>query len=1294
MKKIIKKVLGVTLAIVFAFATVIGVFPTVSPEPVLSYAEEKETQAEAGDSVAEMMNPTSVPDQYERVNDPYGKKGAFNLAPQNELAKIFVGGGRDSTNNDIILTEQFETGSTTVNDYSNAGEVIKRYDGLMDKWSYIQAVGFDPNKTGRDTHIAYIGYEPNSQEFRLNVINAVTGKKAKSHKFIAKASWLAEADGDWLMQFNVSNYLSIVAGDFDNDERETVVVYAAADVKYSFEDGFSILRPWIEESKLGEYYFSESANTIYHQASSNSLLHWSYFDYGMGAMVIDGTGSKLAADLTVGDFDGDNIDDLAVVSYIGKASPEIKGNHYLTNYKDLFAPYIGIALGRGGGSFIVNKTSNNSEGSLAKGDEAMVAPSIASGDIDGDGKDEILVAGYGIERTQDGEDYKVTSSNTVNIIGFKVTANGGVTNRSEFLYKRYWAESQFSLYNKMTQDLVKNVNEAYGSNKDKDEPLYEMFPQFALECVATNGQNGPEDIFLNGTFASYKGGELYYKYDAPFFQKDDNKGKNMDVEFSYLSNLTVGVFDENPVGREQIAYTVYQKDSAGDIYGAGDSTDDYSIMVGISGGRGYNDVDSKGNSARSYDQVHTFGEVTMYDTSGLDDTKDGYNDSETTQEFYNTGIDYKDTKNLLFVSLDIDNDGVNVKYDSKSFAYTNPSVTTVLQAAPYYGEFGYLDDGATSYTFTTSYTIGQSTEETSSMSIGAKIELQAVCVKTSISTGYSEAWTDSSTSAFSEEYSTTFTATREHLVVMQRTPVINYLYLVQDSNGNYSSNNYISIAVPCEPVYTLLSVDEYNAYVTSSSYTSAITDSNQRLKAISESMLPGKSGVPSSYKSDFTTGDTNLSASLYEASSSSGHITSSYSSGNEETIEQSTTSGFYFDSDIMVGGGAFNVEAWGGVSMSTTNDRTQGQYETTATSTSVAGTVSNLGESGFPKHMLDGYAFNWKFGCWPLDLGVNDVYAYGYVVSGAQQKVVKVDGISAKPGETENESILLTWEDIAGASGYNVYLYDNILGAYNKLTTAGESSYLYEIDEEEGQSNFSFSVTAIVNGTESIYSNLKTYYRKSYGMSAYDLAVENGFEGTVEEWLVSLVGENGHDGVGVSNFYFNVENELIAEFTDGSVLNLGEISGEDGENGLTPYIDGNGNWWIGETDMGVKAVGVDGITPQIRINEVTNEWEVSVDNGVTWVTTGVKATGADGTQGVQGVQGIQGEKGEDGANGLTPFIGENGNWWIGEKDTGVAATVIVESNDGGCRSSIADTSIGVMSMLGVMVIFLNKKKEQ
>ncbi len=41
--------------------------------------------------------------------------------------------------------------------------------------------------------------------------------------------------------------------------------------------------------------------------------------------------------------------------------------------------------------------------------------------------------------------------------------------------------------------------------------------------------------------------------------------------------------------------------------------------------------------------------------------------------------------------------------------------------------------------------------------------------------------------------------------------------------------------------------------------------------------------------------------------------------------------------------------------------------------------------------------------------------------------------------------------------------------------------------------------------------------------------------------------------------------------------------------------------------------------------------------------------------GAQGEKGEKGDKGDTGESGQTPYIGTNGNWWIGETDTGVAA---------------------------------------
>ena len=46
-------------------------------------------------------------------------------------------------------------------------------------------------------------------------------------------------------------------------------------------------------------------------------------------------------------------------------------------------------------------------------------------------------------------------------------------------------------------------------------------------------------------------------------------------------------------------------------------------------------------------------------------------------------------------------------------------------------------------------------------------------------------------------------------------------------------------------------------------------------------------------------------------------------------------------------------------------------------------------------------------------------------------------------------------------------------------------------------------------------------------------------------------------------------------------------------------------------------------------------------------------TGAAGRDGVDGKDGTDGKDGASGAAGQTPYIGENGNWWIGSEDTGI-----------------------------------------
>lgn len=104
-----------------------------------------------------------------------------------------------------------------------------------------------------------------------------------------------------------------------------------------------------------------------------------------------------------------------------------------------------------------------------------------------------------------------------------------------------------------------------------------------------------------------------------------------------------------------------------------------------------------------------------------------------------------------------------------------------------------------------------------------------------------------------------------------------------------------------------------------------------------------------------------------------------------------------------------------------------------------------------------------------------------------------------------------------------------------------------------------------------------------------------------------------------------------------------------------PYIGENGNWFVNNKDTGVPATGpagqngtdgkdgadgADGVNGQ----DGENGNSPTIGENGNWrlgdTDTGIPATGAAG---------------ENGTNGETPFIGQNGNWWIGEVDTGIPA---------------------------------------
>ena len=103
------------------------------------------------------------------------------------------------------------------------------------------------------------------------------------------------------------------------------------------------------------------------------------------------------------------------------------------------------------------------------------------------------------------------------------------------------------------------------------------------------------------------------------------------------------------------------------------------------------------------------------------------------------------------------------------------------------------------------------------------------------------------------------------------------------------------------------------------------------------------------------------------------------------------------------------------------------------------------------------------------------------------------------------------------------------------------------------------------------------------GKSAYELAVEKGYQGTLDEWLASLNGSAGNDGK--SAYELAVENGYQGSLEE----------------------------WLASLKGNAGDKGDDGITPQLEIR-ADGYWYVSYDGGQSWTQLG-QATGEPGQDG-------------------------------------------------------------------------------
>ena len=221
--------------------------------------------------------------------------------------------------------------------------------------------------------------------------------------------------------------------------------------------------------------------------------------------------------------------------------------------------------------------------------------------------------------------------------------------------------------------------------------------------------------------------------------------------------------------------------------------------------------------------------------------------------------------------------------------------------------------------------------------------------------------------------------------------------------------------------------------------------------------------------------------------------------------------------------------------------------------------------------------------------------------------------------------------------------------------------------------------------------------------------VTNGEKGDKgDQGIQGIQGVKGADGhtpvITIQNGYWYIDGVNTNQAAQGP-------QGDKGDTGATGATGAQGPQGEKGDKGDTGAVGADGVgianIEKTSSDGNVDTYTITLTNGTTYtftVTNGTNGTdgkdgkdgtngkdGVDGKDGTNGTNGVDGKDGANGTDGQTPYIGENGNWWIGDTDTGVKAAGD-DGKDGAITVATAVGGTALISNIALVAWTLIKKK--
>ncbi len=1100
------KACSMALALTLVTGLVSGMTSTI--------AKAKENEMSGQDWYNQIMGNNSAPADFGEDKDPfgYGLDKEFMLYKQQELFVYKTNGGSEQSLYSYDNIKEKNEGYPL--DLGTEGKTVeyKNHSNL----SYVQSVAFDPDGTGRKDHVAIIGVD-GSGDIKIDVMDK-DGKWLDIPLTLGTATWMKHPNtfnNDNIWDFNAMNFMDITAGDYDNDGKDTLVVWACLDnndyglfelipTNISIEAFYSSSPGGSSILALYDKMGIDPANIYYttyskRNASGNKqLLHDKYPDIYKTYLNNGGDGeyvdNKLHADIDTGDITGDGIDDLVVLSYVGRMTD---GKSMRKQVTDLYRPLIAVRAGadKFTGNITDAKSAINGIWTKEKDDNGRetglyivpLAAGLAVGDVDGDGLDEMVVSGFMGK-------VNGTSGQTVTDSCVSIAGQAGRLHTEKLVTAIYDAGlangPSFFDYSTSTNQWTRGNGTNGGYFTADTTAGDQSWQRMGVETVAFDGKGKAEKIFINGDIYDFDGKNFKAVYQSEYFSSTDIFTTSRPNEETYIRSMAVGTFDGNEEGHEQIVF-VQASATKSD---KGKATYSLGMIGGV------------------YEQE---GEVTdtaqTYYTTTKDNIQSNYYPSSNLNSSTNDCF-YNSYQNLALCAWDNDLDGQHVKYVGKNYIYSDPDVLAILQAPPYFKEVkSAMSEHSTSYSIKTSYQYDASESLSTSFGIGGTFEWEAKVVEGSVALKYSNEWTKTFTNSLYKGETNEFTVEETDKVVICRTPVIVYNYQIENENG-WTDENILSCAFPSAPVYSTLTIDDYNKFaeyynIIAQEKFNAEQDrrASENEEPLKKENLPhldkiddpylGHAGDPDSYMKENVGGVEVLQSSPNEVVVGDGKSSFSFEKEHSKSEEETMGHGFSFDFSILFGPEAHGFKWRLGLTTSLDFMRTFGVTITNGTGTGAACTISNINEEalndlGFDKSTAQQYTFSYQMITWPSKLiskqkpldeddktEVFYVPIYGYKLSGVKNTLPQVKSFGSELTEYEKvvngnvvsgPAIKLTWENPStekvNIDGYKIFVNDNEANKEQSkeidIPAADTTNYIYEIEHDDKAKEFKFTIVA------------------------------------------------------------------------------------------------------------------------------------------------------------------------------------------------------------------------------------------